>query len=270
MSNVSDSISASTLMLIRGLFPAADQTPIDSAEVVIPRERLEAIERLLLSGELFLSLSHEVNNMLTVVQGNVQLLQLEAVSPSARELVDGLAVATTQIQALLRSIRFLANGKPYQPHCDLRRLLGTTLALVLPLARDCHAIVDVVADAELYVPLLPHQMQQITLNLVMNSIQALEGKGGRVEVRAVGHGESVILTVRDTGRGVPPAVRDQLFDPFVSTKPDGTGLGLAIVRSILDQIGGAISLTDARPHHTTFTVRLPRLLLATERQVPPC
>jgi hypothetical protein len=97
-------------------------------------------------------------------------------------------------------------------------------------------------------------------NLVKNAIDALGEAGGQIEIRAVNEagGKFVDVTVHDTGRGIPGALRDDVFRPGFTTKRRGWGLGLALARRIVEEYhGGSIKLVESRPGNTTFLVRLP-------------
>ena len=95
------------------------------------------------------------------------------------------------------------------------------------------------------------------LNLMLNSLDAI-GRGGELAVRIepANRGEAVV-TVADSGSGIPPAVRERLFEPFVSTKESGTGLGLTICRRIVEDHAGRIEAADKASGGAVFTVRLP-------------
>jgi signal transduction histidine kinase len=103
-------------------------------------------------------------------------------------------------------------------------------------------------------------LQQVLLNLLLNSAQAMPA-GGRITVRAdvepAPAGPAVTLDVQDTGGGVPEALRARIFDSFLSGRPDGTGLGLAIAKRILRSHHGDIHLLRTGPDGTTMRIRLP-------------
>jgi len=97
-------------------------------------------------------------------------------------------------------------------------------------------------------------------NLIKNAIDALGETGGSIELRAANEasGKFVDVTVHDTGRGIPGALRDDVFRPGFTTKRRGWGLGLALARRIVEEYhGGSIKLVESRPGKTTFLVRLP-------------
>jgi signal transduction histidine kinase len=105
------------------------------------------------------------------------------------------------------------------------------------------------------------QLQQVSLNLIMNAIEAMIGANDcardlLIRTRKLDSG-GVFVAVRDSGPGLAPATLDHLFDPFYTTKPSGLGLGLSICRSIIDAHGGRLSATSNEPHGATFEFSLP-------------
>ena len=104
----------------------------------------------------------------------------------------------------------------------------------------------------------PGLLRQIVVNLVSNAIDAVD-KNGRIEIAARPIAEDVLISVRDTGHGIPPDDLRRIFEPFYTTKGrgKGTGLGLAICRQLTAALGGAISVESAPGQGSTFTVRLP-------------
>jgi signal transduction histidine kinase len=109
----------------------------------------------------------------------------------------------------------------------------------------------------------PVQLGQVFVNLFQNSMQALGDKGDLV-VTAARVADSDEITVRDSGPGIAPELRERVFEPLFSTKAKGTGLGLAICRQILERHGGSIALADTQEGGAVFCLRLPR-----ERQALP-
>jgi two-component system NtrC family sensor kinase len=104
----------------------------------------------------------------------------------------------------------------------------------------------------------PGLLRQIVVNLVANALDAVD-KNGRIEIAARPIGDDVLISVRDTGHGIPPDDLRRIFEPFYTTKGrgKGTGLGLAICRQLTAALGGAISVESAPGKGSTFTVRLP-------------
>ena len=103
------------------------------------------------------------------------------------------------------------------------------------------------------------QMHQVLLNLLLNSVQAIEGSGlVRVAVFAQeGGGDDAVITVSDTGRGIPAEHLQNIFRPFFTTKGNGTGLGLSLARRIVEEHHGRIEVASSSGKGTTFSVMLP-------------
>ena len=106
------------------------------------------------------------------------------------------------------------------------------------------------------------QLQQLLLNLIMNSVEAMKGITERTRELSVSstlaEPSGVLIAIKDTGPGLDPAVADRMFQPFFTTKPDGLGMGLAICRSIVEAHGGRLWVSPREPHgaDVRFTVPL--------------
>jgi signal transduction histidine kinase len=123
-----------------------------------------------------------------------------------------------------------------------------------------NASIGLVADSVERVRGNEELLEWVFENLVKNAIDALGEAGGKIEIRAAldTSRKFVDITVHDTGRGIPGALRDDVFRPGFTTKRRGWGLGLALSRRIVEEYhGGSIRLLESRPGKTTFLVRLP-------------
>ena len=110
------------------------------------------------------------------------------------------------------------------------------------------------------------QIRQAILNLVRNAREAMP-RGGRVDLCVSAEGMNVVVSVSDRGGGIPPEIRDRVFDPFFSTKGEGTGLGLAITRRIVEAHGGTLTCDAREGGGTTFRLTLP--LASSKSQFSP-
>ncbi len=102
----------------------------------------------------------------------------------------------------------------------------------------------------------PQQMKQVLLNLLLNSLQAINGQGWLTLATAT-QGTEIVLTIQDNGAGIPPEALPHIFDPFFTTKPTGTGLGLAVSRSIIQEHGGRITVDSQVGRGTNLSIYLP-------------
>ncbi len=248
----------------------------DRTEQLRLAAHLQRVERMEAIGQLAGGLAHDFNNLLTVIGGHADLVAAEAPAGSSiaaeaaeiRAAVERASGLTRQLLAVSR--RQVLEPRPVDVAAVvealapmLRRLLGERIEL------------DVGAPTDgAWVEADPSQLEQVVLNLAVNARDAmLDGGRLTIEVAVAAAGsvldpkpdplerDTVVLTVRDTGVGMPPEVAARVFEPFFTTKPAGagTGLGLATVYGIVRQSGGEIFLDTAPGVGTTFTITLPRI-----------
>ena len=215
------------------------------------RQELAHFTRVSTMGELTASLAHELNQPLTGILANAQAAQrfLAARPPRLNEVRESLAdIVADDRRAgeVIRRLReLLRKGKVQRAALDLNAVVGEVTKLV-----STDALLRNISIALELDPHLPSvtadrvQMQQVVLNLLVNAMEALSrngSSGGTVTVSTKrGVNQSVHVTVRDTGPGLPPERIGSVFEPFYTTKPDGMGMGLSIARSIISSTGGRI------------------------------
>jgi two-component system NtrC family sensor kinase len=227
--------------------------------------RLIRSERLASVGRLAAGLAHEVGNPIAALLGLEDLL-LEGGLDAAeqQDFLQRMRKETERINRILRDLlQFARPGESHEPTSaaqgDVAEAVADTAALIAPqkAMRDVELELAV-PDGLPAVALGPEQLMQLVLNLLLNAVDALDG-GGRVRVTAEPSATGVQLVVEDNGPGVVEAVRDRLFEPFVTTKEvgKGTGLGLAVCRGLVEAVGGSISLDARLPGGARFVVELP-------------
>jgi signal transduction histidine kinase len=222
------------------------------------RGELRKAEHLASLGGLLAGVAHEVRNPLAAIRSTVQLW--ERLPDQARTPASFAAViaAVDRLNALVgRLLYFARSGHEERRSMDLSAIAAETLELSR--AQAAEQGVGIETDFESGLPpvnVAPQAIQQVVLNLVSNALQAMPD-GGQLTCRTRIKGESVELLIADTGPGVPMEVRDRLFEPFFTTRPEGTGLGLALCREIVAQHGGKIGLDTEARTGACFRISLP-------------
>lgn len=231
----------------------------------LQRSQLAALrsEQMAAMGQLAAGMAHELRNPLTAMK---MLIQNASGEGPARGLTDrDLAVLESETVRLERSLQtFLDFARPPRPEKRVRDLCASieqTLDLVQARARQQGVQIDCcLAVRPLLVEADHEQVRQVLLNLLLNALDMLPN-GGTVNVAATevveGERSWTTLTVRDSGPGIRPDIADQIFTPYVSTKPGGLGLGLAICRQIMELHGGQIEARNASQGGAEFCIRIP-------------
>ena len=222
--------------------------------------------RLATLGQLAAQLAHEIGTPLSSVSGHLQLALLQRdLQPALR---DRLEVASREIERISRIVRdYLDSTRPLEPErqpTDLPRLLDEAIELTHAVDPNATRRALVVRDIDARDDGLralvtdPGLLRQIVVNLLSNALDAVDASG-RVTVAAHADGAGVLITVSDTGHGIPPDDLKRIFEPFYTTKGrgKGTGLGLAICRQLTAALGGTISVESQPGRGSTFFVRLP-------------
>jgi signal transduction histidine kinase len=225
-------------------------------------------ERLAALGQLSAGLAHEIRNPLGVIKGSAEMLtqKLQASDELARELAGYISTEVNRLSALVTEFLDFARPLHAQPQpADLTALLDRVLQIVAGrFAGKPGPVVRVERSYASGLPLVPLDeslCEQAFLNLVQNAYEAMEESGGtlRVDVQlATKDGpDGVELRLADTGPGVPEELREEIFNPFVTTKKTGVGLGLSIVSKIVDGHGGSIHVENSPDGGAVFTLFFP-------------
>ncbi len=225
------------------------------------RERLRRMsraDRLATIGELAAGAAHEIRNPLTAIRSSLQYLEGREKDETARKLLSAALVETSRINEILSAL--LAFSRPsdiIRERLDLRKILADSLDLVayqaskekIAVERDFSAPLPVLADEA--------QLKQLFLNLCLNAVEAMPSGGRlRIEGRPV-EDRKILVSVSDTGDGIPEDCLDRIFDPFFTTKTNGTGLGLSICDHIVKAHDGDIEVKSKAGRGATIIVRFP-------------
>ena len=232
-------------------------------------------ERLAALGQLSAGLAHEIRNPLGVIKGSAEMLhqKLETTNPLASELATYISSETDRLGLLVT--RFLNFARP--AHLELRphqvvEILERALKSVefqwkgpsVSLERRYTSnLPDVLLDED--------STEQVFINLAQNAFDAMpEGGALRISVMPNVHEgiAGVEVRIQDSGPGVPANLREQIFNPFVTTKKNGVGLGLAIVSKIVDEHHGVLRLQGEDVGGACFTVFFPAVLSESPEALP--
>jgi len=205
--------------------------------------------------------AHEINNPL---DGIIRLVNLSrrtgagSCDPKVDEYLaeahKGLMRLVTIVRDLLDFSRSASGAVDPMPLCETLTEAARSLAQVAERA-GVRVSIDCAADLP---PLRSATLYHVVLNLIKNAIEAMPG-GGRIEVAARRLSDAVVVSVADSGPGIPPDVLEHLFEPFFSLKATGkgTGLGLVICKDLIEKQGGSIVAQNRPQGGAVFTVRIP-------------
>jgi len=237
----------------------------------LAQDEARRAERLAALGQLSAGLAHEIRNPLGVIKGSAEILtqKLDNANPLAQELAGYIYTEVNRVSALVS--RFLDFARPSQLDLgsyDLAAVVERCLKTVSE--QGACKNVRIKRDFVLGLPqvMLDHDLcDQVFANLFMNACEAMGEEGGELRVRLRPSGEKaeargVVVEIEDSGPGVPAEMKEQIFNPFVTTKKSGVGLGLAIVSKIVDAHGGSLTLVSEPGHGACFRVEFPAAALA--------
>ena len=218
-------------------------------------DTLRRSERLAVMGRLAAGVAHEIKNPLSAMKMTVQMLREEKAAGDhepydlvLRE-IERLDLVASELSAAARP------GPPIRELVRLDRAIGDVLDLLdrqlthlgVTVERRIQAPTDVSGDTD--------RLKRAAMNLVLNGAQAMP-QGGHLTVALERAGGRVRFAVSDTGSGVPPELRDRIFEPFVTGRPDGIGLGLALTKKIVEDHAGKLGF-ETSDRGSTFWIELP-------------
>jgi PAS domain S-box-containing protein len=244
----------------------------DTREVAL-EEQLRQSQKMEALGLLAGQLSHDFNNLLTIIIGSMELIMEDLPKTSvSMKLTQGILQTSKESANLIKQLLIFARRQEYAPKIVnlneiiketqilLDRLMGTGVRMEYSLARD---LVEVNLE--------PEQFKQAVLNMVINAKDAMPS-GGSITINTFNQyldkppvtdmkpGDYAVMEISDTGAGIPPGAVDHIFEPFFTTKPKGkgTGLGLSAVYGIIKQHKGGIIVESKPGTGTVFRIFLPK------------
>ncbi|MGH7119481.1 MAG: PAS domain S-box protein [Acetobacteraceae bacterium] len=220
------------------------------------------LSRLSELGQMAFMLAHEVSQPLAAMTNyRSALRQLLAAGKTdeARAVVERIGEQADRARLIIARLRALVRkGQTEKGRESLRRCIEDASVLALAEFGDDLTLEVRIANDAAEAMIDRIQIQQVLLNLIRNAVQAMAGSPRRVlSITTTRAGEMVEIRVADTGPGLPESVRNRLFQPFVTTKPNGLGVGLSVCQTIVEAHGGELSAVDAPGGGTVFRLTLP-------------
>jgi signal transduction histidine kinase len=225
-------------------------------------------ERVAAVGRAANSISHDLRHHLAALVANAEFLyEAEKLRLNRDEVYREIQTASEQMTELLDSLRDLAreqrNISPVNASIDQCVRRAVEAARARPELR--YRQISISTTGDMTGVFDPKKMERALLNLALNACEAAPIRNGKIAFDIVSTPDTFEIRVTDNGPGIPVAIRNNLFDPFVSAgKPNGTGLGLSIVSKIIADHGGVVSVESTSASGTTFLVKLPRVQLSTD------
>jgi signal transduction histidine kinase len=237
-------------------------------------------DRLATLGTFSAGMAHEINNPNTFIAGNVQVLQLfwksagpilkkyvhEDTTGRLKKMVDeidhvfaDMLEGSRRISNIVNSLKTYARqGGVMKENMKLAAIVDDAQKLLQHRLKKGISFEKSVPD-NLFVYCDFQSLSQVFVNLFNNSIDAIHGKPGTIEITAQQHNNQIIIQINDTGSGISDRLADKIFDPFFTTKGKarGTGLGLSIVKGIIEKHEGTISLKKNANPGASFEITLP-------------
>ena len=225
-------------------------------------KQLQDQERLAAIGATAGMVGHDIRNPLQAIAGDVYLLREELKGMpereeknSAEESLLGIEKNVDYINKIVADLQDFARPlKPNAEETDLKLVIEDLLKKN-GLPENIKVTVKVDADARKVVADATF-INRIMYNLINNAVQAMP-KGGKLYINAYKEAKDILITVKDTGVGIPEAVKGKLFTPMFTTKSKGQGFGLAVIKRMTEALGGTVSFESQEGKRTTFTIRLP-------------
>jgi signal transduction histidine kinase len=223
------------------------------------REDLIRQERISTIGRLSGSIVHDLRNPLAAIYGGAEMMVDADLPPShMKRLAGNIYRASRRIQELLQDLLNVSRGKGAAPELCRLREVASAACDSLASAADAQGVsISIDIPPEIEVPLERSRIERAFVNLIGNALEAMPD-GGRVHISASAERDSALITVEDTGPGIAPEIRPNLFQPFVTAgKRNGLGLGLALTRQTVIEHGGDMWVESEPGHGARFVFRLP-------------
>jgi signal transduction histidine kinase len=224
------------------------------------RELLDA-ERLATIGRMASSISHDLRHSLAAVMANAEFLCESNLTPGQREdLYAEIRIAVNQMTDLIESLlEFSRTRESLRPsYGDVRSAVDRAVQGVKAHPEFQRIRIRISGEGSTEGWFDFKKLERVFLNLLLNACEVVPAESGKIDIGLRRKGENLEIRIEDNGPGIADAVRDRLFEPFVSHgKENGTGMGLTVVQKILQDHGGDVAVEQTSASGTTFLVNIP-------------
>lgn len=226
---------------------AAEQRE-NASRIADLKDRLVQANKLSSLGQMAAGIGHEINQPLTAIAiraQNAYNLIGNGRTAEAAKAVQEISALTGRMGAITQELRrFARRGDGRVGKVRLQAIFQGTQLLLGDRIRTTGTVLNI-DPADISVVGGQGRLEQVFVNLIQNAMDAM-GDGGQIDIIIHGTGKTVSITIRDTGPGISPALRERLFQPFTTSKDDGLGLGLVICRDIIADFGGELNLVPSK------------------------
>ena len=222
------------------------------------RANLIRQERMSTIGRLATSIVHDLRNPLAAIYGGAEvLIDLDLPPSQVKRLAANIYQSAGRLRAMLSDLSGIARGKVRcTESCNIREVIAAAIETAASTAESQGVAIELnLPECAIELPLDRARMERVLFNLITNAVEAMP-EGGCIRIGARQADGSLLIDVEDTGAGIPPEIRDRLFEPFATAgKKDGIGLGLALSRQTVLDHGGDMWMEPAAG--ARFVIRLP-------------
>ncbi|QDI89609.1 sensor histidine kinase [Candidatus Nitrosopumilus sp. SW] len=244
-------ISHSVNDLIQKMNSYQEEIHLQNQELLIQKQQLERMAKI---GESASKLVHNLRTPLTVIKATVDLIyhsSKESLDDASIEKLDRIKSASENLETQIRSVLQYVREKPLDiQNVKLRDLINDTLNTI-QIPSSVNVSVECSDDV---IQCDPDKLQIVLMNIINNALEAVD-KSGKITISSNKSNHDNQIQISDNGPGIPSENMAKIFDSLFTTKPSGTGLGLSFCKSVLEQHGGSITVSQ---NPTTFTISLPK------------
>ena len=233
----------------------------DMSEIYRAKTELEEqkMKRLSAIGELSARIAHDLRNPLSVIKNSIDMLRIKIEKTGSNDNFEGdfdrIQRSVWRITHQIEEVLDYVKPKPLElSSCSLIDVLDSTLERIV----KPEGVEIFIPKNDSVILIDPEKMEVVFSNLITNAIQAMNNKG-QITINIIEENENIIVTIKDTGPGIPDDLVPQIFDPLFTTRQVGTGLGLVSVKSIIEKHGGEISVKTKIGEGTTFIIKLKKI-----------